>query len=454
MRRAAPGPQPTGPLPTALLLAAVALAWLPALRAPFFFDDYADVVENPAAQAASFAERLGATLRPLVKASYALQDWLHGPDPAAFHAGNLLLHLAAAALALRLLRRLCRQAGVGESAAFLAVLPWALHPVLAASVVEVAGRSAPLSALLLLGSLLLAAGPPTRARLLGAGLLAFLAPLARETALVLPLLLLCWQLTLGRTEGAPWRRALPVWSGTLLALLVILALPRHRELLEFSLQARAPLEALRGNVTAIPAMLRLLALPWEVSVDPAQPRPWAWGEAPTLLALGGLLAVALSALLLRRRAPLVAFALGWTLLCLLPSNSLIWRSEPVGLRPLYLAGLGPALLLGWLLAKRRAGQLAALLLAGALAFGSVERSLLYLDPLRLWQDAVDKAPDKARPHIHLGLALLERGCLAAAEAELRAGLRLQPESLAARRALERLALLATATPPPVCDLGD
>ncbi len=428
------------------LLLAIAAVWATTLAAGFVFDDLADVVDNPAARAASFFQALSGTLRPLLKASYALQDWLHGPWAPGFHAGNVLLHLAACAVALAWLTRLA-----GARAALIAVALWALHPVLTSSVTQVAGRSAVLSGLLLLGSLALATGPATRARLAGAGLLALLAPLARETALVLPLLLLWWQATLGGEQG--WRRALPVWAGTLLAAAIILLLPRHRELIDYSLAARGPLDALRGNLVALPAILRLLLEPWQVSIDPAQPRPWGWTDGPTLLSLAGLLAVAGTALWLRRRQPLLAFALGWTLLCLLPSNSLLWREEPVGLRPLYLAGLGPALLLALPLARLGAGRWLAAALALALAVLTLQANIRYYDPVALWQDAADKAPGKARPHIALGLALLDRGCLDAAAGELALGLRLDPANLPARQGLQRLAALRGATPPPPCEMS-
>lgn len=67
--------------PAALLLAAVLAVWANALWADFQFDDWADVVDNPAAQATQAWERLPRTVRPLLKLTYALQDWLHGPWP-------------------------------------------------------------------------------------------------------------------------------------------------------------------------------------------------------------------------------------------------------------------------------------------------------------------------------------------------------------------------------------
>jgi len=428
----------------ALLLVAVAAVWATSLGAGFVFDDIADVVENGAAQAATFFERLPGTLRPLLKATYALQDWLHGPWAPGFHAGNVMLHVATAALAFLLLRR-----WAGARTALLATALWAMHPALTASVTQVAGRSAVLSGLLVLAALLLVTGAPARARLLAAGLCAFLAPLARETALVLPLLLLWWQVTLG--GDAAVRRALPVWIGALCAAALILAMPTHRAMIDFSLDARAPMEALRGNVVAIPLMLRFLVMPWDLSIDPAQPRPWGWSDWPTLLSLAGLLAAAALALLLRRRRPLVALALGWTLLCLLPSNSFLWRSDPVGLRPLYLASLGPALLLALVLARHRLGLPLGALLALALAAMTVERNRLYADPVALWRDAVEEAPGRARPWIQLGLALLERRDWAAAGEALCEGLRLQPGSRAVRDGLQRLAAEPGAAAAP-CNL--
>ena len=93
-----------------LLLLAVAAVWATSLGAGFVFDDIADVVENTAAQAATFFQRLPTTLRPLLKASYALQDWLHGPWAPGFHALNVVLHVACCALVYALLRRWLRSA--------------------------------------------------------------------------------------------------------------------------------------------------------------------------------------------------------------------------------------------------------------------------------------------------------------------------------------------------------
>ena len=431
------------PAALALLVAAV---FANAARAGFQFDDWADVVGNPAATAATFLDRLPLTVRPLLKASYALQDWLHGSWAAGFHAVNVLLHAAATMLVLVLARRMLRLMGGDASLALVVAGLWAVHPAMAETVTYVSGRSAGLSGLLMLAALALATGPRSRAAAIGAGLCAALAPLARETALVLPALVLLWQVTLARAEPPPVavRRIAPVLLGAGVAALVLAAMPAHRGLVEFSLQARGPVDALRGNVHAVADMLWLWLAPWQVSIDPAQPLAWGWLEAPTLVRLAGLAAAVAVALSLRRRAPLAAFAIGWTLLCFVPTNSVIWRVDPVALRPLYLAGLGPVLLLALVLGRLdrlvpRAGAAAALALMAVLAAMTVQRNALYADPVALWQQAVDQAPERGRPWVGLGWALMEEGDLAGAERALAEGLAREPWNLGARHLLEVVA---------------
>jgi hypothetical protein len=297
-----------------------------------------------------------------------------------------------------------------------------------------------LSTALILAALALAAfdEPPSRTRAACAGLLAFLAPLAKETALILPLLLVWWEATLGPRD-VPWRdrarRLAPVFAGAAAAALVLAFLPRHRELLGFSLAVRPPLEALRGNVQAVPAMLGLWALPWRLSIDPAKPLEWAWTEGPTLVRLAFLGALALLALAARRRAAWFAFAAGWVLLAFVPSSSFVWRLDPVGVRPLYLASVGPAFfaaaLVGAVLAARpqgfgRAALAGAFLLACALGAGLVVRNARYRSPVALWEDAVIKAPHSARAKNNLGFAYLAAGRLDDAERLLEAAREADP----------------------------
>ena len=75
-------------------------------RGEFQLDDWRDVVGNDAARAATFFENLSTTVRPLLKASYAFNDALHGPWPTGYLAVNVALHVLSSALVYVLLRRI------------------------------------------------------------------------------------------------------------------------------------------------------------------------------------------------------------------------------------------------------------------------------------------------------------------------------------------------------------
>ncbi|OYW60348.1 MAG: hypothetical protein B7Z31_04330 [Rhodobacterales bacterium 12-65-15] len=421
----------------ALALAATALAHAPALWGGFLYDDLRDIVANPAAQATTFLERLPHTVRPLLKASYALQDAVHGVNAAAFHAVNIGLHLGAVVLVFLLVRRGVELAGLEDRAnriAILATLLWSLHPALTDTVSYVSGRSSGLSGLLVLAALVAATGRKARPWL--AFLCAALAPLARETALVAPLLLLVFQATVGRGQPGSLRRAAPVWAGALVAAAVLAAMASHRDLVSFSLTTRGPLDALRANVFALPEALRLWLMPWEISILPRQPVIHGWDDPPTLIRSAALAFVTAAAIALRKRWPVVALAVLWTLMAMLPTNSVIWRVDPLALRPLYLAGIGLALLAA--LALARLPLVLGLAVAAALGTMSWDRATLYQDEVALFADATVKSPNEARTHLMYGLTLANTGQVAEARRVLEQALRLDPFLSEATNALRLL----------------
>ena len=432
----------------AAVLGLTVICHLPALWGGFVYDDFDDVVDNPSARAATFAGRLWGMTRPLLKASYAVQDAVHGTYAPAYHLVNLALHLVTVALVLVLLWRAARLAGHAETQAIwiggLAAALWAVHPAGVDTVGQVAGRSAGLSTALILTALWLATGP--RAHPLGSGLAAGLAVLARETALAGPLLLLVWQICLPGDQRA--QRALPVWVGALVAGIVLAVLPRHRELLEFSLDQRAPIDALRANLFAVSEMLRLWLTPWQIGAVPMQPVAYGWLDGPTLVRAAGLGGALLAALTLRRRWPLLALAVLWVGVALLPANSVIWRVNPVALRPLYLAGIGLALLLALGLSRHLAGRVLAGALIAGLGLLTWQREMLYADPVAYFADAARKAPGQAMPLVLLGLTLANAGRVDEARATLEKALQIDPGNFEAANALRLVQAGSVYSPSP------
>jgi tetratricopeptide (TPR) repeat protein len=90
---------------------------------------------------------------------------------------------------------------------------------------------------------------------------------------------------------------------------------------------------------------------------------------------------------------------------------LLPQTEPFVEYKTYLSMIGVVLLLAELLGRVRVRPMivvtvfaAALLLAT-----TVRRNVVYQSALNLWTDALEKAPDRSRPHINLGLALVDLG---------------------------------------------
>jgi len=290
----------------ALLIPACAALLLYARTIGFAFvwDDLDLVVRNTALHENGWAQLLwrdfwdstgGGTgmWRPLVTLSFRLDGVISHWQPWAFHLVNALVHTASAALVARL--ALARRFGV--PAAMAAGLVFATAPALSESVAWVAGRT---DAFLVMATLLglLAAGrwreTGSRWALAAVGSSAACALLAKETALVLPLVLAADALDAdgGRPGGA--RRAAPTWLA--LAVVVVWAVA-HQMAVPSPVHPPASGAAF-GMAALVWAHLTWLS-PWAPHAPllplwsvPAAPVAWAaWLGLALAAALGLMLAL-------------------------------------------------------------------------------------------------------------------------------------------------------------------
>lgn len=130
----------------ASLLCLTLIAYLPALKAGFVFDDDTYLTRNPAVQTAGglgdiwFKPSASPQYYPLTFTSFWVEYRLWGLDPAGYHMVNVLLHAANAILLYVLLR------GLGIPVAWLAASIFAVHPVAVESVAWIVERKNVLSA--------------------------------------------------------------------------------------------------------------------------------------------------------------------------------------------------------------------------------------------------------------------------------------------------------------------
>lgn len=431
------------------MLCALLLAWGGVALGSFQYDDFANVLTDPATtDIDALLGRLIGGIRPLTRLSYAVCAQLFGEWAGGWLLIQWVVHAAVVAGIIRLV-----QLRTGDRrAAFIAGACFALLPSHAASIAYVSGRSSELATALVVAALILHEFSlrSARAYLCRAfALTAFvLACAARETALVFPLLVLLWECT--RASPIAWaermRRTAPyLLLAAGMTLLALIAIPRYRELLAFSLALRSPAESLLHNLAALPASLTLAVRPWALSVEHTAPT----GIIGT--AIGSIALVAMTSIAVwQRHRPLVTMALLWPIVALLPTHSLIARLDPVTEGPLYLALIGPSVAFGchasrWVERPRFVRH--TLVAATIAAIGLCAwRTTVWADPVALWREATASAPDSTRAWINLGMAHLNASDYAPAHAAFHKALELDPTNVRAMLNIEMTAAIHSQEP--------
>ena len=469
--------------PTALLLAVpmllAAAAYARVLHGEFVFDDARVVKGNqalgdPAAVLGRFTDSLLHGGRPTTEVTFALTHAIGGPNPLAFHAGNLLLHLLVVVLVFVFTREVLRLAGRGPSPGIALAVSgiFALHPVQTQAVSYVSQRSEVLASGFYLATLLLllrAARPggwPGRV-LAGASALATFT-FGMGAKAIVATAPLSWLLLVTLVPPAGERRSPTSWRSRLLllapAVLVGILLVQGavravvgRPDAGFSVPGLTPWTYFLTQLRVVATYVRLLAWPagqnadWSVKVS-------SGAGDPAVLGAGAFLAaMLLGAVLLWRRSRrgtgpgaadgrAAAFGVAWFFLLLAPTSSFFPIADLLVEHRVYLAswGLFLAVVLGAdrLLDRVAPGRraLVATTVLGAtfclLATATWRRNAVWEGELVFWRDAVEKSPGKARPRQGLGTALVRSGDVAGGVAEFSAGLaRVPPEASALRLAL-------------------
>jgi protein O-mannosyl-transferase len=447
----------------ALLSGAV---YLNALHNPFVYDDFHTVVENASILnlANLRAIVLGAVTRPIVNFSYAVDRQVWGSAPFGFHLTNVLLHVTNVVLLFQIAWRFEKDrqgSGGAESStaacpavvAFAAAALFAVHPMMTEAVGYISGRSEVLCTTFLLLALMcgrqwLSGRSEHRRYTLGAmwpvltvGF--WLAALAsKETAAIFPLVFLVYdRFGVGRTVQERRRRFLtvhlPLIGTAILGGAVRLAVLARVEypgqvsihwnyvLLELDVVGRYAWMMINPSGQAIFHEVGLVGL-----LDRQ-----AWID---IAVVGSLAAIAWKV----RRADWVAgFGLLWFLLALVPSSALIAldQGELMAEHRVYLASCGFFLTAGaaigwlgaWLHARHvRYGRLLAGSAFGlvllSLATETVLRNAVWSDPVALWRESVDLAPNHYRPRLLLGEALQDAGRRNEAIEQYKTAIRLRP----------------------------
>jgi Tfp pilus assembly protein PilF len=401
---------------------AAVLAYIPTLSYGFVHDDDVQVAAMPLLKSwhmlpGYFAHPIPGFsahyYRPLFFLWLDMNRHVWGPRAWGWHLSGVLLHAAAALLALAVLRRYftdIRWAGI-------AALVFAVHPAHVETVAWISGGTDTLMSVGLLGSLFLwmKARESSPAWRPGAALICGgLAVLAKETAVVLPLIIFLHVLMgIPRTEigsgklrgrlAAALRQSVPY-------LLVAAACLLLRRQVLRGVPPTAQSISLRDGLLTIPSLMvfyvKHLIWPSRLSLNYDLPivtsaQAWAFW-AP--LALLGIAAVAGCLCVLRRREIRAVAAANWFLLPLLPVLYLPLFSDDdfVHDRYLYLSVLAFSIVTGLLAEyfgkpemQKKTGIVPIAVLSAAvvsLALGTVVQARPWKNNLSLYTNAVRIAP--------------------------------------------------------------
>jgi tetratricopeptide (TPR) repeat protein len=444
-REAAPRPDWL-PYAAAAAIAALVLLWAywPVMHTGFLFDDSNQMFARPDAATAPLRAWIG-PVRPVLMASYWIDFQISGQDTFSYHAVNLLIHGAAAALIFLVIRRLMEWAGTdARSRAWLAgfgALLFLLHPLQTESVAYIAGRSEALSGMFAAASI--AAFVYRRSAAISwveAGLVLFAfgaALLSKEQAVVVPAALLLtdyWWNPGFSIKGIlrNWKlyalTALGALAGTALFWKMILGIGTNGSA-GFSIKEFTWYQYLFTQFRAFFVYIGNFVLPLNLNLD------WDFPISRTILdrgSIAGLVALAaISAAAWRYRARFRLASYGWFLflLLLLPTSSVLPIKDPLADRRMYLPMLGLILIAIDFLGRWKADRKTVITVcAGVLLVMTAlthARAAVWSDAVTLWEDTVTKSPDRNRPHFQLAMAYYDAGKFDRSVAEFEAAASLE-----------------------------
>jgi len=358
--------------------------------------------------------------RPVMLATLLGEVSLTGGAPWFSHLVNVLLHAVNAALVFFLLKRILRQDLGAAVGAFL----FAVLPVHAEAVAVLSSRMDLMTLTLLLPAAIWwthAAGDRNEVSLLSrilAVVTFLLACLTKETALMLPVVLLSWEILRRNQTGRGSSSALlSVILASLGVLFIRWAVFAHESASGVAETAKAGALA---SPEALPRILKVLLIHMRMAVLPF-PSRFQWALTDLTLGWTTILAALCFAVLIAwslwRRSPGAVQGLLWWSIFTLPVLGFFNLGHVAAAeRYAYIPSVGLVMIVGGLAAsvtdafphRRLAGSLVLAVIV-TLGTGAALHSGVYRKEITLFKAVVDDNPRFAVIHLNLGTALAREG---------------------------------------------
>lgn len=450
----------------ALLAALVVISHGGALKADFVYDDHNQLVGNPSIRSLKNvprffthpAETIGeidfeGIYRPLRTTYFALGYRLWGPNPAAFHAANLLFHLLNSFLVFLFLRRMCG----AERSALAAALLFAAHPAMTDVVCWICSSSDVLCMFFYLTALLCwfrtreETGGRRRAFYAISLVSLVLALLSKEMAITFPAVIVAidfWRDGLKGLTPKRWPSYLPfiIVAGIYFAI-------RMNIMSRFSQRGYwgdTPLASAAIIIKAVAFYVGLLVYPFRLTIFPTIDTNVSATDPAVVLAVLLIALMIAAALWLRRKSPALSLGIVLFFIMLAPVSGIIPLTTIVAGRFVYIPSVGIFLaataLFGGLGAtgeerSRKRGPAMAAAIAAVVflfSFNTILRSLDWRSDLALFKSATEVDPDNPRARTSLGKEYFILGDPGASRREALAAIELSEDHAEAHSLLGRI----------------
>ena len=419
------------PLSVALLLLLGSLIYSNTLHAPFYFDDYPNILLNP--KILAFRGWIGLftdnATRSLSFLSFVVNYKIGGTSPLGYHAVNLIIHLLNSIFVLGITRLLLTTPALQAKSpfpatknlmAFAAALIFMCHPLQTQAVTYIVQRLTLMASFFYLATLLLYLHfriRKVRASYLLGLFTALLGMLSKEIAFTLPAaLLLCEILFFNQDAKSIPHLAKRLLPFVLVSLLIpgLLFLNHYHMVREGGQWAFVP--TMTKNISrrayfvtqldVIRTYLRLLVFPVRQTLDYDFPFSAGFFSPPTFASFVLLMAILALGFRLIRKQPLASFGIFFFFLTLSVESSIIPFPDLIFEHRLYLPIAGFSFFAVTCLARFlrsprlfTVGLIALALILGTLTY---RRNAVWANELLFWQDQTRKAPLQGRGHFHLG----------------------------------------------------
>lgn len=432
-----------------IIVAAGIIAYLPSFGGQWLFDDFLQIVRNGRIREIWHLSEFLKDTRPVVDFSFAVNFAAHELWIPGYHAVNLLIHLSCAlvlyGLACRTLMTQAVSVGkrkTAESIAMLASLLWVVHPLGTQAVTYVVQRAESLMALcylLTIYCLNRAAGPKKMLAWSCAAVVAcWLGMGCKAVMVTAPFVALMYdRIFLAPTirvmlKSRWWLHLGFLSSSAVLWIVGVVGGLYQKEqgggtTVGFAMEGITPASYGLTQLGVILHYMRLCVWPYPLCVDYGWPLARSLSDvAVSALIVGGFVFATVYMLI---RRPVVGFLGAVFFLILAPTSSIVPIKDLAFEHRMYLP-LAVFTVAVAVVAHRWIGQrlriTITIAVTLALTIVTLNRNLLYADPVKLWSQNVECAPHHQRPLNALGYALLRAGRPMEAEERLKQAMQLDP----------------------------